>query len=544
MNQFIFSQILIFTPILISVLIYTFSKPWVSYLAFLAQSIITLVMIEFWQYSLTQGVLKFTLGGWSKMIGIEFKIDNLSLIFMTMATIVWWVILIYAWQQKKNDYKFLFFLMFLEGCFLALVQVNDFFTLFVLIEVITIISSILIIYKKDGISLRAGLYYLLFNSIGMTLYLFGVALIYLKVGTLNMSLIKAQLIGQEFMAVDYSIIQVSFACFFVSMCVKAAMFPVYEWLPRAHTAAPSYISALLSSLLVKTGVFGLIRILDVYRIVDVYPLIFYLGCFTTISGIIFTISQNDIKGILAFSTISQIGFILMGIGANSDIGMTGAYLQILNHFVFKSLLFLGAGIIINDYGVRRVTEIRGVFKSHTVLSICMVIGLLSITGAPYFIGFISKSMIKLSIESQLQLNLFRIVSLGSIISYMKFAQIFFGEPVKRRRKNKGQHFSVIFMTSLCIALFFLELEILAPILSINDPVSSDVIKSIAYIKKSFSDGYYLLEYLIYFVIGFVVYKLFIKPNDKVMHYIRHFRISFQDAIVSLLVFLVLVIQYL
>jgi len=216
----------------------------------------------------------------------------------------------------------------------------------------------------------------------------------------------------------------------------------------------------------------------------------------------------------------------------------------LDHLVIKSLLFLGAGIISNNYGVRRVTEIRGVFKSHTALSICMVIGLLSITGAPYFIGFISKSMIKLSIESPLQLNLFRIISLGSIISYMKFAQIFFGEPVKKRKKNKGQHFSVIFMTVLCIGLFFFELEIITPILSINDPVSSDVIKSIAYVKKNFSDGYYLLEYLIYFVIGFVVYKLFIKPNDRIMHYIRHFRISFQDAIVSLLVFLVLVIQYL
>ena len=544
MNQFMYSQILIFTPILVSVLIYTFSKDWISYAVFIAQTVVSLIVIEFWQYSLREGIIKFTLGGWSKMIGIEFKVDNLSLIFMTMAAIIWWVILVYSWKQKKKDYKFLFFLMFLEGCFLALIQVNDLFTLFVLIEVITIISSILIIYKKDGISLRAGLYYLLFNSIGMTIYLFGVHLLYVKLGTLNMSLIKAQLAGQDFMSVDYSIIQVSFACFFVSMCVKAAMFPVYEWLPRAHTAAPSYISALLSSLLVKTGVFGLIRILDVYHVTSIYPLVFYLGCLTALSGIVFTISQNDIKGILAFSTISQIGFILMSLGANSDIGLTGAYLHIFNHFIFKSLLFLGAGIIINDYGVRRVTEIRGVFRSHTLLSICMIIGLFSITGAPFFIGFISKSMIKLSIESPLQLNMFRLVSLGSIISYLKFTQIFFGEPVKKSKKNIGQLYSVMFLTFVCVLLYYTELKLITPILNINGVQSMQMINSIEYVKKTLYDGYYLLEYLMYFSIAFVVYKLLIKPNNKLMHYVRHFRISFQDAIVSLLVFLILIIEYL
>lgn len=543
MNPSYFSLIIIFVPIFFSVLIYIISKDWVSYASYLSQIIISLAVIMIWRHALTEGVIKFTLGGWAKAIGVEFKIDNLSLIFMSMATIIWWIILIYAWKQKKSDYKFLFFLVFLEGCFLALVQINDFFTMFVLIEIVTIISSVLILYKKDGISLKAGLYYLLFNSIGMTIYLFGIHLIYLKLGTLNMSIIKAALIGQEFMSVEYSVIQVSFACFFVSMCVKAAMFPVYEWLPRAHTAAPSYISALLSSLLVKTGLFGLIRIMDVFRIESIYPMMFYLGFFTAISGILFTISQNDIKGILAFSTISQIGFILMGIASNSDIGLLGSYIHIFNHFLMKSLLFLGAGIIINHYNVRRVTEIRGLLRSHPLLSSCMIIGLLSITGAPLFVGFISKTVIKLSIESEFQLILFRIISIGSIISYMKFVQIFFGQPTRYKKIGNGQQVAVVILTLLCIVFFLIELDIAPVIVSINDTVSESLTSSIYYAKASLYDNYYMLEYMAYLFIGVVIFKFIIKPQKKLLHFLRHFRIKFQDAIVSLLIFLILVITY-
>ena len=128
----IYSQALIFAPILISVMIYILNRSWFSYSAFLAQIIVTIILARLWYCAFTEGIISFTLGGWTREIGIEFKIDNLSLIFMTMAVIIWWVILIYAWQQKKRDYKFLFFLMFLEGCFLGFVQVNDFFTLFVL----------------------------------------------------------------------------------------------------------------------------------------------------------------------------------------------------------------------------------------------------------------------------------------------------------------------------------------------------------------------------------------------------------------------------
>ena len=544
MNPVIYSQALIFVPILVSVMIYVLNKNWFSYSVFCAQTVVSFLLVRLWQYVLQEGIITFTLGGWTREIGIEFRIDNLSLIFMTMAVIIWWVVLIYAWQQKKRDFKFQFFLMFLEGCFIAFVQGNDFFTLFVLMEIITIISAILILYKKDGISLKAGLYYLLFNSIGMTIYLFGVALIYLKVGTLNMTIVQSYLASHDFMTLEFSVIQISLACFFVSMCVKAALLPVYEWLPRAHTAAPSHISALLSGLLVKSGIFGLIRVLNVFNAEEIYPLVFYLGFFTAITGILFAVSQKDIKAILAFHTISQIGLIIMSIASNSDIGNLGAYMHLFNHFLFKSLLFLGAGIIINEYGYRRVTEIHGILKSHPLLSFSMFIGIFSITGAPLFVGFHSKLMIKMAMPSPLYENLFRMVSLGTMVSFVKFSQIFFGEPLKYRKIGKGQQLGVLLLAILCVIFFMIELDIIEPIMQINGEYSEVVEAKVSYGMKAMFDNYYMLEYLLYLSVAFFIFKVLIRPQAKLWYFLRHFRMKFQDAIVSLLLFLLLVIKFL
>ncbi|MBI9013322.1 MAG: hypothetical protein JEZ08_13900 [Clostridiales bacterium] len=537
------SKLLIFIPIVNSIFIYILNNKSFNYSVYLTQSAVTLGVAWLWMSCISEGIINFTLGGWSKQIGIEFKIDNLSLMFMTMAVIIWWVVIIYAWHQKKSDFKFLFFLMFLEGCFFGFVQVNDFFTLFVLIEIITIISAILILYKKDGISLKAGLYYLLFNGFGMMIYLFGITLIYLKVGTLNISLVKVYLMQLDFMSVDYSVIQVSFVCFLVSMCVKAALFPVYDWLPRAHTSAPSHISALLSGLLVKTGIYGLIRIMDIYDIDSAYTILFYLGFFTSISGILFAISQKDIKAILAFSTISQIGLIIMALGNNSDVGTLAAYMHLFNHFLFKSLLFLGAGIIINEYGVRRVSEIKGIGRAHPLLTACMLVGIFSITGAPLFIGSLSKNMIKLSMTSELHLNLYRIISIGTLLYFIKFSRIFFGEPSKKMKINKGQLTGVLLMTMFCILTFIAELDILPSFLSINGVYSNSITDSIHYIEKGIYNNRYILEYLGYMTIAWILLKLLVNSDSKFWHDLRHFRMKFQDAIVSLLLFFVLLLNY-
>lgn len=540
----IYSQSLIFLPIIISILIYTLHKKLINMLVFPVQLIVSLLVVRLWFVLLDEKTVYFTLGGWHKSIGVELSLTGLSWLFMLMAVIIWWVILIYTWHQKNKDYKFLFFLMFLEGCFFAFVQTNDFFTFFVLLEVITILSSILIIYKKDGISLKAGLYYLLFNALGMLIYLFGIMVLYIETGTLNMTMIADYISHTNIALTDLSTIHISFACIFVAMCLKAALFPVYEWLPRAHTAAPAYISALLSGLLVKVGIYGLLRILVIFESFDIAHFVFYLGFFTAFSGMIIAMSQKDMKAILAFSTVSQIGMIIMSMAYQSDVGLAGAYLHIFNHFLFKSLLFLSAGVIINEYGVRRITDIKGLARTHPLLSMMMIVAILSITGAPLFIGFISKTMMKLSSESVYQSWMFQIVSLGTMVYFINFSRIFIGRPIRKQPIHKGVIGSLMLITTLILLAFFVELKGLKQFYTMAGQAMPNVlIKSMSYIEKARYQLESLAEYLLMLMGAYIIVKVGVRTESKFWHFIRHVRVKFQDAVMLLVVFLIVVINY-
>ena len=542
MNISLVSQLLIFIPITISIFIYIFNNERFNFIIFLSQFILNILAIVMWKYILNYGTLNIILGNWNRKIGIELKIDTLSMIFITMTIIIWWAVLLYSWNIKKKDFKFLFFLMFLEGSFIALLESNDFFTLFVLIELVTIISSILIIYKKDGKSVKSGLFYLLFNSFSMIIYLFGIVILYFKIGTLNMTSVKIAL--NNISLTNNSLIILSFTSFILAMFVKSAVLPVYEWLPRAHTAAPSYISALLSGLLVKTGVYGLIRILFIFNNNDIYIFLFYLGVFTSITGAIIAISQKDIKSILSFHTISQIGLIILALGINKDTSNLGAILHIFNHFIFKSMLFFAAGILINEYGVRRITEIRGVFKRYPLLSFSMIISILSITAFPFSIGYVSKTVIKSSLDTDFQIYIFKFISLFTIISFVKFSSIFFGKPPKLKNIPILKNITLIILALFSIILPFLEITISKFIFK-NDILIN--ISDSSYEKlnsKIFSFNFEIVEYFIMILIAYVIYEYFIKNDNKFLYKIRNIRINYQNAIFLLMTFYLLIIKIL
>jgi|GEM_PF-291832 len=534
----LFAQGLIFLPIITAVLIYIFNKKLFNYGIFLTQLIMTGLVAKLWQVVLRDGPLDFYLGGWSKKIGVNLSIDPLALLFMTMAIIMWWAVMIYAWDQRKDDFKFIFFLIFLEGAFMAFLQVNDFFTLFVLMEILTITSAILILYKKDGLAIKAGLYYLLFNSFGMVVYLFGLLLLYLKAGTLNMDLIADYIQTTNFAQVSFSVLHVAFVFLFIAMCVKSALFPVYEWLPRAHTAAPASISALLSGLLVKSGLYGLIRIIQVFQVENLDQVLFYLGFLTALGGIVFAVSQSDIKATLAFSTISQIGLVVMAFASGTDLGHTGMYLHLFNHFLAKSILFLGAGVIINAYGYRRIREIRGIFMGHPFLSIAMFLAILSMVGAPLTAGFISKNIIKLSMLSDIQVSLYRVVGVGTLLVFIRFSKIFVGEPSRVNKIQVSQMLGISILTLVLGGAFFFQLPALDYFYSNSLYLGSAILKdTLAYISKTLYDGSYLIEFLIMAGTAYLIYGLTVKPGYKFWKTIRHFRINFHDAILSLLAFI-------
>ena len=170
MNQ---SVVLIFLPIITSLIIYSFKNKLILSFIFVNQIILSIIAYNTYFNVIENGEYKFVFGGYSNVIGVQLRVDMLASAFIILAVIIWWAVLLYSLEKIKKDHTFGFFLLFLEGVFLGFIQANDFFTIFVFIELITILATILIVYKKDGHSIRAGFYYLLFNSTGMMFYLLG-----------------------------------------------------------------------------------------------------------------------------------------------------------------------------------------------------------------------------------------------------------------------------------------------------------------------------------------------------------------------------------
>ena len=414
--------LLVFTPIITAIFIYILEKKWGNYLVFVAQFFMSYIFLRLILVFPSINNRAFVLGDWTLASGIALKIDNLSLAFIGLSIFLWWLVLIYAWEFHGGDNKFLFFLLFLEGTFMGLLMVNDMFTFFVFIDIITILAAILVVYKKDGWSLRSGLYYLMINSMGMLTYLLGFMILYMLTGTLNWDLATARLAVLP----ESAVIITAYVLMSASVTVKAAFFPTFNWLSRAHGSAPASISTLLSGLLVKGGLYGFIRIQELFGGAPLGEFYFYLGFITALTGIVFAISQKDIKQILAFHTISQVGIMLIGISSIQTDIYYGGLIHLFNHAMFKSLLFMGAGVLINHYKTRRLTEIRGVLKRFPLLSVAMIVGILAISGTPFFNGYLGKYVIAHELEGRpLFYWLFQLISLGTMVSFMKFSQIFF-----------------------------------------------------------------------------------------------------------------------
>src|SRR6056297_3715009 len=345
---------LIFIPVVASIFVYLTNDNYSNAVAFMGQAVISVIAVRYFQlqngFEHAHSVI---LGGWSPVIGIVLRNDRISIVFVFLTILIWWSVMLYSWKSRGKDSQFMFFLMFLEGIYLGMLQTNDMFSIFVFIELITIVSAVLILYKKDGESVRAGLYYLIFNSMGILFYLVGMAMLYNAFGTLNIELLTDRIAEVN----NVNFISTAYIFIMAAVGVKSAFFPVFNWLPKAHSAAPSSISALLSGLLVKSGLYVFIRLSDIFQITTFNRFFFIIGFFTALSGIIFALSQKDIKQILAFHTISQIGIIMMGLNSVNESTYIGGLIHIFNHAMFKSLLFMGAGVIINTYGIRRITDI-------------------------------------------------------------------------------------------------------------------------------------------------------------------------------------------
>jgi len=291
------------------------------------------------------------------------------------------------------------------------------------VEVVTVVVAVMIMYKRGKRSMYDGLLYLMLNTVVMQLFLFGIGYIYKLTGVLDMDAAAASV-----RHLDKNALALPFALIMTAVCFKCALTPFFIWLPKAHGSpgAPAPVSAILSGVHIKCGVYLFIRFQDFFQ--DIFPTEFFLtvGVVTGLLGCILALAQTDIKLILAYSTMSQIGMLMAGLNLTDSYSYTGSIYHVFNHALFKAALFLSAGVIAETYGTREIDRIRGVMKRMPVVGAATVLAILGIIGAPLFNGSVSKYFIVSGagriVSGALMLN-----NLGTITIFVKYAAILFGK---------------------------------------------------------------------------------------------------------------------
>ncbi len=511
--------VFVFLPILASLIVYLFKDERsvkIIFVAQLAQIALFILYVLHLNDHPEDAMLIF--GSLDARFAISFYNDSLSLTFVGLSILMWTVITLYTYKTNKGQTQFIFFLMFLEGVFLALLQTNDLFNLFVFLELTTVLVTILIVYKKTGKSFRAGIYYLLLNTVAAMFFLIGIILIYYAYGTINIAILKEEMAFHS----ATNTVKLAYVFMLSGISVKAALFPIFTWLPRAHGVAQSTISALLSGLIVKGALYLFIRVnreMFARANYEMHDVFFWLGVITALVGVTFALTQKDLKQILAYHTISQVGIMLMGLSSIVAFSYFGGLFHVVNHALFKGLLFLCAGIIIKTYRTKRYDQIHGLFKTMPWLSVLLIIAMLSISGAPFFNGFVSKTMIKYAFkEDPVKMVLFTLINLGTITSFIKFSMILFGpKQMIAKTRNTMQMLGMTILGALCLAigLFYLPL--------------ADYLYHIDLSYVSVTDFMNVFEYLVYFMIGYLFYRFVIKKDYVVIKRLRAFNITFENA---------------
>lgn len=341
-------------------------------------------------------------------IGLHFKVDLFGALFAFFSALIWFLAILYSWgymshQQARTRY-YIFLILTLGGC-LGVFLAGDLFSLFLFFEMMSLTSYVLVIHNETEEAMHAGRNYLYFSIIGGLFLLTGILLLYSSTGTISLAP-QLELLERSG-PVRYYIAALMIAGF----GIKAGMLPVHVWLPRAHPVAPSPASALLSGIMIKVGAYGIIRVFNlVLTPAEPEPgawqftgaagyLIIWIAAATMLFGALMALFQSNMKRLLAYSSISQMGYILLGVGCaaylgyGGTIGFTAFTYHILNHAFFKSGLFLMAGAIYARTGEEEITRLGGLARSSPVTAAAFFTAAAGLAGFPGFNGYISKTLL-------------------------------------------------------------------------------------------------------------------------------------------------------
>jgi multicomponent Na+:H+ antiporter subunit D len=350
---------------------------------------------------LQTGPISYHLGGWAPPWGIEYRVDVLNAFVLALVTVVGAVIMPFARRSvafeigpDREAWFYCMYLLCLTGL-LGIAVTGDVFNAFVFLEISSLSSYVLIALGADRRALLSAFQYLIMGTIGATFYVIGIGLLYLVTGTLNMVDMAARLTAAwgEFSRP----IVAGLAFITVGIGLKLALFPLHVWLPNAYAYAPSWVTAFLSATATKVAIYLLVRfhfsiaggVIDV-RALPIDEVIVVLSLAAIIIASLIAVFERNLKRLLAYSSVAQIGYITLGIGLANQAALTGALVHVVNHALMKAALFLAAGAVFYRAHTTQLGELAGIGRRMPLTFAAFTIAGFGLVGTPGTSGFISK----------------------------------------------------------------------------------------------------------------------------------------------------------
>ena len=362
-----------------------------------------------------EGIQVTTLGNWPAPFGITLVVDHLSALMVMISAIIGLAVTCYALGSITADHERGGFfpllnvlLMGINGSFVA----GDLFNLYVWFEVMLSASFVLLVLGGEKNQLRGGIQYVMINLVSSAAFLIAIALTYGVTGSLNMADVAGRLGQLE----QPGLITAIAMLFMVAFGLKAAVFPLFFWLPVSYHTPPIAVSAVFAGMLTKVGVYALVRVFTLIFTHDVgytHQILLVVAGLTMLTGVLGAAAQYDIRKILSFHIISQIGYMVMGLALLSRLALVGTVFYIAHHIIVKANLFLVAGVVDRTAGSFDLTRIGGLYRSRPGLAVLFLIPAFSLAGFPPLSGFWAKMIV---IKSSLDAGSYAIAAVALVVS--------------------------------------------------------------------------------------------------------------------------------
>lgn len=432
----------------------------------------------------------YSAGGWPAPWGIELSVGGLAALSLLMIAVVGLFVALYAsvnleqqvGGRKRTAWFFTLYLL-LCAALTGLAVTNDLFNVFVFVEVATISSCALVSARGDAKSTRAAFKYLILATLGSGFVLSGIGLIYILTGNLNMTFASLEL-SHNWTEYPY-VLWLAISLFIVGFGVKSALFPLHVWLPDAHSTALTSASAILSGLAVKGYIIGLIKVLyvvvgpSILQSLGISQILQGLGMVAILAGGLFALAQEDLKRRLAYSTVSQIGYIFFGLGLGNVTGCAGALFYMVSHAVIKASLFLSAGSVVDRTGKYRISEMAGIGRQMPITMAIFTINSLALIGLPLLSGFIGKwTLLSGSFEAGSWLGI-AVILLGSLLCaayLLPVIRLAYFEPVQTPGISEIPLLQAVALVVLATVVLFLGV-IPGPLLRLASLAAKDLLGS-------------------------------------------------------------------